>query len=69
MGDAQHARIHFQALIEALSVKLVIFVILICLPVFLFGCGGTAPDETAVDDPQTVPNPDGGEPVLSEEGP
>jgi len=50
-------------------VKLVIFVILICLPVFLFGCGGTAPDETAVDDPQTVPNPDGGEPVLSEEGP
>ena len=53
----------------ALSVKPVVLAILIGLPVFLFGCGGTSSDETAIDDPQTVPDPDGGEPVLSEEGP
>lgn len=69
MGDAQHARVYFQALIEAQSVKPVILGILICIAGFLIGCGGTAPDETAIDDPQTEPAPDGGEPVLSEEGP
>jgi len=50
-------------------VKKLFLVLVLSFPVVLFGCGEASPDETAIDDPQAVPGPDGGEPVLSEEGP
>lgn len=43
-----------------------IAILLMCC---LVGCGGDSPEGEALDDSMSVPAQDGGEPVLSEEGP
>lgn len=48
------------------SMKLILTFFLMC---FFVGCGGDSPEEEAPDDSMSVPAEDGGEPVLSEDGP
>lgn len=43
--------------------------IAILLMCFLVGCTGDSPEGDVPDDSMSVPAQDGGEPVLSEEGP
>jgi hypothetical protein len=43
-----------------------IAVLLLC---FFVGCEGGSSEGEVLDDPMSVPGQDGGEPVLSEEGP